>query len=537
MPTTSSSPRDSRGAKKSPELCHPDGSPLDPTDLVSIVNSLVKIENEKYDLEAKEVLCQARHVDGHMLNITSPFLPCPDDPTWFPRRCFLAVSDRIITEEEWETAIKRYSGVIKRCAVAGLITEEEVQLPRSKMTAIFPDFRAEGSEDDEDSEDTQSSKSMSGSNSESDDIISATLMIDTNSVGQGVNPAVANAKGTVALRNQEQLQPESLGALAKTSSSTSSASGSTQPTSSASSSRAQRQRIPMLFTNDYVDILTVEGAKARGYYTADVAAPSDKRAKYMEVQKKRYHVFCGAHTLQKTNLLDEEGSGDSKNDLVILVKAPFREQAIGMFGVKKDFDLFVETMTTCHALMAGYSGTIFIACQTGRTRSAAILMAYLVLEYKWPVVAVKRQVNAALLHRGSDADYRADRNNIYTIGIQALKLGITDFATISAMRLGEDINSMPTEADAEPRFADRLEQEDTQQDDLVDENDEYGDFSNVTRQGGLRHLLLSVVDPVTFSEERRGIRFFSSSLHLFNLHLSILCCVLVSLCYLSHRWG
>ena len=252
--------------------------------------------------------------------------------------------------------------------------------------------------------------------------------------------------------------------------------------------------------------MTVATAKEKKFFVPNVECPKRLRSKYYEATRDRMIVICGASTLQTTDLLDTAKSDDQNDDLVILVKAPFRERALGMFGKKRDFDMFIQTMRKCHWMMQHYKGTIFVCCQSGRTRSAAILIGHLVLENKWSLLTAKRQVNACMEHRGDD-EWRADRRNVFTVGIQALRLGVFDFSQAQALRLGEDDGTQPLPPDVDPRWRDAMEQGDTQPDDFgfgFDDNVEASrlqDVRQVPREKGMRHKLLKLAAPETFSDD------------------------------------
>ena len=114
--------------------------------------------------------------------------------------------------------------------------------------------------------------------------------------------------------------------------------------------RRGARKCEYLFQNKYVDLLTGAEAMKHGLFNPNFAAPNDKRSKFFEEEYNRSHVFCGLNTLQNTDLLKEFGSPNAPHrDLVILVKAPFREPALDMYARKADFDLFIETVRTCHS--------------------------------------------------------------------------------------------------------------------------------------------------------------------------------------------
>jgi hypothetical protein len=258
----------------------------------------------------------------------------------------------------------------------------------------------------------------------------------------------------------------------------------------------------LLFRSEYISIMTVKYAQALGIFTDGVEAPAKSRAKYYEKERNRFLIFSGIKTLKATDLLRDPSfcSTDPAKDLVIIVNEAFRERALDVYARKKEWDEFTKAILTARHYMSVFSGTIFVACKTGRTRSATVIVAYLVLEYNMELVIAKRLLNAALEHRNTGAvDMTVDRDNNYSIAIRALSLGVVEFKDMKALRLGEDNRAIPHAAMVNPTFKERMEMNETQEDVLGLDG---GNLLSVSRDGGMRLQLLKLADPITFSDEK-----------------------------------
>ena len=170
----------------------------------------------------------------------------------------------------------------------------------------------------------------------------------------------------------------------------------------------------------------------QGYGTRE--ANVKDRATASDGKKMRTIVWSGIDTARSTDMITTWKKADS---IIILCKEAFREVDCRLELVsKKNWQKCIEVFSLTNKIISDVSGTVFVHCRNGRTRSAVIVLAYYTISLNEGIISAKKRLNQAMAHRG--LKFRVDRNGEYTDPLIAHHAGLHTLEDAKNARLNED---------------------------------------------------------------------------------------------------
>ena len=170
----------------------------------------------------------------------------------------------------------------------------------------------------------------------------------------------------------------------------------------------------------------------QGYGTRE--ANVKDRATASDGKKMRTIVWSGIDTARSTDMITTWKKADS---IIILCKEAFREVDCRLELVsKKNWQKCIEVFSLTNKIISDVSGTVFVHCRNGRTRSAVIVLAYYTISLNEGIISAKKRLNQAMAHRG--LKFRVDRNGEYTDPLIAHHAGLHTLEDAKNTRLNED---------------------------------------------------------------------------------------------------